>query len=265
MALDFSKVNDRISAFNKNSQPTEKIDYTTIFWRPQEGKQVVRLVPSVVDPTYPFTEMQFHYNFDFPIPALSNFGKQDPVEEFVKELRKLGGDDNFDEARKYSPKTRILAPVIVRGEEDKGVRLWNFGITIYDSLLKLAKDEDIGDYTDPINGWDMVVEMTPKNAQSPYPKTEIRIKPKQTPLSDDNTSVETWLKEQPKPLEVYKAYDYEFVKKQLKKATLGTSEDSNIDTSLPESLGQQKTDFTLETATAGNKDTVSKFDDLFES
>jgi len=32
---------------------------------------------------------------------------------------------------------------------------------------------------------------------------------------------------------------------------------------MPESLGQQKTDFTLETATAGNKDTVNKFDDLF--
>ena len=122
MALDFSKVNDRLESFNKSSQPQEKIDYTTIFWRPQEGKQVVRLVPSVVDPTYPFTEMKFHYNFDFPIPALSNFGKQDPVEEFVKELRKLGGDDNFDEARKYSPKTRVLAPVVVRGEEDKGVR-----------------------------------------------------------------------------------------------------------------------------------------------
>ena len=31
----------------------------------------------------------------------------------------------------------------------------------------------------------------------------------------------------------------------------------------PESSSPQKTDFTLETATAGNKDTVSKFDDLF--
>ena len=259
MALDFSKVNERYDSFNKSNQSQEKIDYSTIFWKPQEGKQVVRLVPAVTDPTYPFTEMKFHYEFDFPIPALSNFGKQDPVEEFVKELRKLGGDDNFNDARKFSPKTRILAPVIVRGEEDKGVRLWNFGITIYDSLLKLAKDEDVGDYTDVINGWDMIVEMTPRNAQNPYPKTEIRIKPKQTPLSDDNNLVETWLKEQPKPLEVYKAYDYEFIKKQLKKVTLG--EDSSTD--LPESSSPQTSDFSLENATAGNKDTVGQFDDLF--
>ena len=43
--------------------------------------------------------------------------------------------------------------------------------------------------------------------------------------------------------------------------TTGTG--TNVEKTLPESLGQQKTDFTLETATAGNQDTVSKFDDLF--
>ena len=264
--MDLNAIKAKLGELNNNGQTQEKTDYSKIFWKPELGKQTVRIVPSAYDPTFPFKELKFHYGIGkYPMVALSNFGKQDPIEEFVKELRKTNDKDNWSLSGKINPKTRIFAPVVVRGEEDKGVRLWNFGITIYDSLLKLAKDEDIGDYTDVINGWDMVVEMTPKNSQSPYPKTEIRIKPKQTPLSDDNTLVESWLKEQPKPLEVYKAYDYEFIKKQLKKATLGTSEDSNTDTSLPESLGQQKTDFTLETATAGNKDTVSKFDDLFDS
>jgi len=32
---------------------------------------------------------------------------------------------------------------------------------------------------------------------------------------------------------------------------------------LETALGSNKTDFTLETATAGNKSTVNKFDDLF--
>ena len=257
--MDLNAIRAKLDSLNNNGQQREKTDYSEIFWKPQVGKQTIRIVPSAFDPAFPFKELKFHYGIGkYPMIALSNFGKQDPVEEFVKELRKLGGDDNFDEARKYSPKTRVLAPVVVRGEEDKGVRLWNFGITIYDSLLKLAKDEDVGDYTDVINGWDMIVEMTPRNAQNPYPKTELRIKPKQTPLSDDNALVEKWLKEQPKPLEVYKAYDYEFIKKQLKKATLGTSDETT-----PESSSPQKSDFSLETATAGNKDTVSEFDDLF--
>jgi hypothetical protein len=259
--MDLNAIRAKLDALNNTGQQRERTDYSETFWKPQLGKQTVRIVPSVFDPAFPFKELKFHYGIGkYPMVALSNFGKQDPIEEFVKELKKTSDKDNWSLAGKISPKTRIFAPVVVRGEEDKGVRLWNFGITIYDSLLKLAKDEDVGDYTDVINGWDMIVEMTPRNAQNPYPKTELRIKPKQTPLSDDNSLVETWLKEQPKPLEVYKAYDYEFIKKQLKKATLGTSDETT-----PESESPQKTDFTLETATAGNQDTVSKFDDLFDS
>ena len=200
--------------------------------------------------------------------ALSNFGKQDPIEEFVKELRKTSDKDNWSLSGKISPKTRIFAPVIVRGEEEKGVRLWGFGVTIYKALLALAEDEDVGDYTDVINGWDLVVEQAQGN---PYPTTTVRIKPKQTPLSDNNDLVETWLKEQPSPVEAFTQYDYEFIKKQLQNYLDPGSVEEDApaalpggqDSELPASLGSNKTDFTLETATAGNKDTVSKFDDLF--
>ena len=144
------------------------------------------------------------------------------------------------------------------------MRLWGFGITIYKALLALAEDEDIGDFTDVINGWDMVVEQVQGNS---YPETTVRIKPKQTPLSDNNDLVDTWLKTQPNPVEVHSQYDYDFIKKQLQNYLNPGSGDETPESTgtdkLPESLGQQKTDFTLETATAGNKDTVSKFDDLF--
>jgi hypothetical protein len=111
----------------------------------------------------------------------------------------------------------------------------------------------------------MVVE---QSAGNPYPETTVRIKPKQTPLSDNNDLVDSWLKTQPNPTEVHTQYDYEFIKKQLQNylnpgsAEEGTPAAPATD-KLPESLGQQKTDFTLETATAGNKTTVNKFDDLF--
>jgi hypothetical protein len=204
--------------------------------------------------------------------ALSNFGKQDPIEEFVKELRKTSDKDNWSLSGKLNPKTRVFAPVIVRGEEDKGVRLWGFGVTIYKALLALAEDEDIGDFTDVMQGWDMVVE---QSAGNPYPETSVRIKPKQTTLSDKNEEVDLWLKTQPNPVDVHTQYDYDYIKKQLQgyldpssiteetTTTVTKPVDSNIDTSLPESLGQKKSDFSLETATAGKQDTVSKFDDLF--
>ena len=255
--MDLNAIKAKLDALNNNGQQREKTDYSTIFWKPQLGKQTVRLVPSFYEPTMPFKELKFHYGIGkYPMVALSNFGKQDPVEEFVKELRKTSDRDNWSLAGKISPKTRIFAPVVVRGEEEKGVRLWGFGITIYKALLALIADEDIGDITDVINGWDLVVEQQQGN---PYPETSVRIKPKQTALSDNNDQVETWLKTQPDPSDVHTQYDYDFIKKQLQNhLNPGAAEDTPAKTEAP-----VKKDFTLETASAGNKDTVSKFDDLF--
>jgi len=268
--MNIDAIRAKLDALNNSGQDREKTDYSKIFWKPELGKQTIRLIPSAFYPTFPFRELKFHYGVGkYPMIALSNFGKQDPIEEFVKELRKTNDKDNWSLSGKLSPKTRIFAPVIVRGEEEKGVRLWGFGVNIYKALLALAEDEDIGDFTDVLNGWDMVVEMQKGN---PYPETTVRIKPKQTPLSDNNESVDSWLKEQPNPVEAFTQYDYDFIKKQLQghldpgsveEPQAGEQSTSTKDTSLPESLGQEKTDFTLETATAGNKDTVSKFDDLF--
>ena len=263
--MDLNAIKAKLDALNNNGQQTEKTDYSTIFWKPEMGKQTVRIVPSAFDPAFPFKELTFHYGIGkYPMVALSNFGKQDPVEEFIKELRKTNDKDNWSLSGKLQPKTRVFAPVIVRGEEDKGVRLWGFGVTIYKALLALAEDEDVGDYTDVMNGWDLVVEMT---AGNPYPQTTVRIKPKQTTLSDNNDLVDKWLKTQPNPTEAFTQYDYEFIKKQLQGYLNPGSEDSDV-AEAPKAVTSPpppaaKSDFTFENATAGNKDTVQEFDDLF--
>ncbi len=256
--MDLNAIKEKLASLNDNGRSAEKKDYSEIFWKPSIGKQTVRIVPSVYDPTFPFKELKFHYGVGkYPMVALSNFGKQDPVEEFVNELKKTSDKDNWSLAGKLTPKTRIFAPVVVRGEEDKGVRLWGFGITIYKALLALAEDEDVGDFTDVINGWDMVVEQRQGN---PYPETSVRIKPKQTPLSDNNDLVETWLKTQPNPIDSFTQYDYDFIKKQLQNFV---SPDGESDQPAAVPTEKTKTNFTLENATAGGSDTVTKFDDLF--
>jgi len=283
--MDINAIRAKLDALNSDND-REKIDFSKIFWKPEFGKQTIRIVPAVNNPAYPFTELKFHFNIGkFPMIALSNFGKQDPIDEFVKELRKTDDKDNWSLSGKLNPKLRIYAPVIVRGEEDQGVRLYGFGVTIYKALLALAEDEDIGDFTDVINGWDLVVD---KQKGNPYPETSVRIKPKQTPLSEDNKQVELWLKEQPIAEESFTQYSYDHIKTQLKsyldpnaveeksqdespfpskeeveakKAT--KSESLKEDKDLPEALGKQKTDFTLETATENKKGAVAKFDDLF--
>ena len=123
----------------------------------------------------------------------------------------------------------------------------------------MAEDEDIGDYTDPVNGCDMNVEVRQGN---PYNETSVRIVPKMTPLSDDNDLVESWLKTQPNPSEVYTQYDYNFIKKQLLEYIEPGSTDDTEEKTSTESTPSQPA-FTLETASEGKKSTVDKYDDLF--
>ena len=84
--MDLNAIKAKLDALNNNGQQSEKTDYSTIFWKPEMGKQTVRIVPSAFDPAFPFKELTFHYGIGkYPMVALSNFGKQDPVEEFIKE------------------------------------------------------------------------------------------------------------------------------------------------------------------------------------
>ena len=84
-----------------------------------------------------------------------NWGEKDPIVEFAAQLRKTSDKENWRLAKKIEPKARYFAPVIVRGEEDKGVRLWQFGKETYEAFLQLAIDEEVGDYTDINEGRDI--------------------------------------------------------------------------------------------------------------
>lgn len=269
--MNLDQIKAKLNALNRVDD-RERVDYSEMFWKPTTGKHQVRIVPSAFSPEYPFSELKFHYGIaKFPMIALSNFGKQDPVEEFVKELRKTSDKDNWSLSGKISPKTRVFAPVIVRGEEAKGVRLWGFGTNIYKALLALAEDEDIGDYTDPINGYDMIVEQVPG---TPYPTTTVRIKPKSMPLSADATQAEMWLKTQPNPLEAFTQYDYEFIKKKLEAYLTPGTEEAETAPALPSepavdaptphpSMQSSAPSFDFE-AGAKPKGMVASFDDLFD-
>lgn len=261
--MNLDLIRNKLSSLNKIGDG-EKIDYDKIFWKPGLGKHQVRIVPSMYNPEYPFSEFRFHYVLSkFPMIALSNFGKQDPVEDFVKVLRSTSEKENWSLSGKLSPRIRVYAPVIVRGEESKGVRLYGFGTMIHKVLLSLAEDEDIGDYTDPINGYDMIVEQTPG---TPYAETAVRIKPKVVPLSTDATQAEQWLKNQPNPLESFKIYDYEFIKNKLTSYLSPEADTPAVSVSESDVEGKPASEpapSSFKVQTQSKTTTTSKFDDLF--
>lgn len=210
--MNIEQVRAKLAKLNKTD--VDRPDHSKIFWKPEIGKHVIRVVPSKYEPEMQFSELRFHYGIGkFPMIALTNFGEQDPIDQYVKELRKETDKESWSLAGKLSPKSRYFTPVIVRGEEEKGVRLWNFGINVYKAFLGLAEDEEVGDFTDISNGRDFTVEVV---AGNPYPSTTIRPKMKQTPLSDNAEKVKLWLEEQPNPIESFQKNDYDTIKQRLK-------------------------------------------------
>jgi len=217
--MDLSLIKSKLAASQNKGKPREKTDYTKIFWKPKPGKYQVRILPSKFDKSNPFREVYFHYGFSRgPILALVNWDEKDPIVEFAKQLRKSSDKDDWQLAKKVEPKLRYFAPVLVRGEEDKGARLWEFGKLTYEQLLGIAADEDYGDYTDITEGRDFTIEAVEDTvAGRKSVKCSIRPKVKSSPISEDAALVQKVLDEQPDILTVNKHHTFEELQEILNK------------------------------------------------
>ena len=271
--MDLKSIKNKLNALQTSGQKKEKVDYSKYLWKPkQEGKYQIRIVPSKLDKNNPFKEVFLHYGFSkFPIYALTNWGEKDPIVEFSKQLRQSNDKENWKLAKKLEPKMRIFAPVIVRGEEDKGVRLWEFGKEIYMQLLGIADDEDYGDYTDIQDGRDFTVEtITGDIGGRQGLKSSIRIKPKVSPLSSNKADIEKFLEEQPNILEIQSTYKMSFdkLKETLQNWLNPDAEDANdVDDEeeteeAPFIVDEPKKDTNYKLKTKESK--ADKFDKLFE-
>ena len=274
--MDLSVIKQKLAASQNKGVKREKIDYTTIFWKPKAGKHQVRILPSKFDKSNPFREVYFHYGFSKgPILALTNWNEKDPIVEFAKSLRKSADKEDWQLAKKVEPKLRYFVPVLVRGEEEKGARLWEFGKLIYDQLLGIATDEDYGDYTDITDGRDFTIDAVEDVvAGRKGIKCGIRVKPKTTPISEDANLVNKVLEEQPDIFSINKHYSFDELKDLLDK---WLNPDSEEDTETPiasKATDEDEDDFLTEInkpveqtykldVTATKTSASDKFDDLF--
>lgn len=216
--MDLNLLKSKLAGIQNTGASNEKKDYASLYWKPTIGKQQIRIVPSTFNPTNPFSEIKIHYGIGRKVQVSPlNYDEKDPIAEFANLLRSGEYDkEKYVMAKKLDPKTRIFVPVVVRGEEDKGVRLWQFGKLIYEELLSLAGDEEIGDYTDIVQGRDLTIETVgPESTGTEYNKSSVRVRLKTSPLSDNASQVESWTKEQPNPLEQFKRFTYDEMKSSL--------------------------------------------------
>lgn len=268
--MDLNAIKQKLDGLQQKQQTGPKKDYSLIFWRPTVGKQQIRIVPSAYNPKNPFTELKFYYGITNKVMISPlNFGEKDPIALFASKLREEYTKENYVLAKKLDPKVRVFAPVIVRGEEDKGVRLWQFGKQVYEELLSLAVDDEIGDYTDIIHGRDITVETVgPESTGTPYNKSSVRVRLKESSLSEDSSLVEKWTSEQPNPTDEFKRFTFDEMKSALEKwlAPEDAAEEGDIIDEANddfEDTTQPTNHFSLDTSKI-KQTKQDQFDNLFE-
>jgi len=210
--MDIQKIKERLNQLQKSQKSTNS------FWKPLPGKTQIRIVPYKFNKDNPFIELYFHYSMGDNKTHMSpvSFGRPDPINEFADKLKSAGDRDTWIQGKRLEPKMRTFVPVVVRGKEAEGVKFWGFGKTVYQELLGFIADPDYGDLSDPITGRDIVVEhQTPAEAGNQYGKTLIRVKPNQTPLTEDTTVLERVAESQVDITEIYTEPTYDELKEVL--------------------------------------------------
>jgi len=233
---------------------------STNLWKPQPGRTQIRIIPYKLNTDTPFIELFFHYDLggkSFLSPT--SFGRPDPIEEFADKLKQSGNREDWRLGKKLEAKLRTFAPVVVRGEENQGSKFWGFGKTVYQELLSIIADPDYGDISDPINGRDVVVEFkTAEETGASFPKTTIRVKPNQTPITEDKAVLTDLLDNQKDITEVYNELSYDELAEALGdwlNPSDGEEETTKSDTNVPAS--------TLQSAVSNTSNVTDAFDDLF--
>ena len=274
--MDLDVIKQRLEALSKPASNKGGNNEKSLFWKPSVGKQTVRIVPSKFNPKTPFSELYFYYGIGKPVMISPiNWGAhdEDPIYDFVKnKLRKSTNPEHWKLAKKLEPKVRYFAPVIVRGEESEGVKLWQFGKELYSSFLQMAVDEEVGDYTDILEGRDIKLTTEgPEVTGTKYNRTTAAPSMKNSVLSDDQAQIEKWLADQVNPVDVFKRYNKEEMEEALRdwiasfEESVSAEGDIIDDEKEPEITEAPQTNYSLNTSTAAVKQSkLDKFDSLFE-
>lgn len=263
MSLNIAALKAKLNQFNRQGERSEAL------WKPTEGKTVIRIVPWKENKENPFIELYFHYLGNKTHLSPTSYGNRDPIAEFAEELASGGTKDDYAQARPFRPKLRTFVPMIVRGEEDKGVRFMSFGKTVYTELLSIISDPDYGDITDVKNGRDIVVEYIPQEkSDTNFAKTMVRPKPNQTPLSESAEKIKELLANQPDIRSIFKEPTYEELKVALQRyldpdsaSAAPTPAPASSEAAPAKSATTAKSDAVSKSTSV--KDMIDEFDEVF--
>ena len=175
----------------------------SVWFRPDDGDTDIRIIPTPDGD--PLKEMFFHYNVGEHRGGIlcpkRNFGEHCPICEFASALWREGSDNNDEESKKLAKslfvRQRYFSPVVVRGREEEGIKVYGYGKTAYELLLGYILDPEYGDVTDIQEGTDITLTYTKPTKPGAYPQTSLKMRRNTSPLLEDKDAIPALLDRMP--------------------------------------------------------------------
>jgi len=175
----------------------------SVFFRPDDGDTDIRIVPAPDGD--PLREMFFHYNVGNHQGGIMcpkrNFGERCPICDFASSLWREAAENNDEESKKLAKslfvRTRYFSPVVVRGREEEGIKVYGYGKTAYELLLGYILDPEYGDITDINEGTDITLTYTKPTKPGAFPQTNLKMRRNTSPLIEDVDAISPLLDRMP--------------------------------------------------------------------
>ena len=168
MAINLDKINAALDRLDPEKRTQSNNGGSDDVVKLPEGQTTIRLVPYKFDMEMPFREFHFHYGVGGKTFLCPKRMKQESCEicdvatKMWRTYESTQDETYKDAFKKLVSTLRVFIPIVVRGQEDKGIRWWGINPrTTYKDILtaiKNAAKQDI-DILDPTSGHDLDVSV----------------------------------------------------------------------------------------------------------
>jgi len=218
----YEKAKSGGNSTNKMSQEDRMKKYFAAILMQNEnsGQKRLRILPTP-DGSSPFKEVWYHeVQVEGKWNKIYDPGKNDnersPLTEIHDELMSTGKESDKELAKAYKPRKFYIVKVVDRDNEADGVKFWRFKHNyknegILDKIIPIWKAK--GDITDPVNGRDLIIELTkaktPKGATYTVIQTVMHDDP--TPVHSDAETAKAWTEDPLTWMDVYSKKPVEYL------------------------------------------------------
>lgn len=183
----------------KNGGDEEKLKY----FKPSIEVAEIRICPYNDGKGQPIQQIDYYDSpklTDRRIVAPKQWGLPDPVADLYNELSKdRSNDATWNLMKELRVKECYYVPIIVRGKEKEGVKIWELNRVILNQIYSLLAHPDFADEDlfDPKTGYDFILTCTDsgkkisfKGAQHVVKNYDIKPRRKSSPLASTKEEIE---------------------------------------------------------------------------